>query len=146
MTNLGWVAEARHVDANAATQAILSQHERIRAFMSQARAVAETALEGRASSADAVASAIGDIRATIEAHLAFEEQVLLPILRIDDILVGPGRAERLLEDHKNQRAMLAALHREACASPGLPLLAAKLAFLVSWLLKDMDEEEKALLK
>ena len=37
------------------------------------------------------------------------------------------------------------LHREACAFPQLPMLAAKLAFLTEWLLADMLEEERSLL-
>jgi len=40
--------------------------------------------------------------------------------------------------------MLEALHREACAGPLVPTLAAKLAFLTSWLLTDMEEEERTL--
>jgi len=42
--------------------------------------------------------------------------------------------------------MLAALHQEACQHPELPTLAAKLAALTSWLMADMAEEERALLK
>jgi hypothetical protein len=80
----------------------------------------------------------------MEVHLAFEESVLLPLLR-DDLPVGPQRAERLLEEHKMQRGSLAAVHQEACAHPLLPMLAAKLAFLTSWLLADMEEEERCLL-
>ncbi|HVT08463.1 MAG TPA: hypothetical protein VHO67_13470 [Polyangia bacterium] len=41
--------------------------------------------------------------------------------------------------------MLAMLHAEACRHPELPTLAAKLAALASWLLADMEEEERALL-
>jgi len=93
---------------------------------------------------DAGASAIGDIRAIMEVHLAFEEKALLPILR-DDPPLGPQRAERLLGEHSHQRETLATLHREACAFPFFPILAAKLAFLTEWLLADMNEEEHALL-
>jgi hypothetical protein len=99
------------------------------------------ALDGHSPSADAVASAIGDIHTTITVHLAFEESVLLPILN-DDLPLGPERARRLVDEHTRQRAMLGTLHREACLGPELPTLAAKLAFLTSWLLADMAEEER----
>jgi|SRR5262245_60887714 len=80
----------------------------------------------------------------MEVHLAFEEKALIPILR-DDPPLGPQRADRLLGEHKRQRETLATLHREACAFPEFPMLAAKLAFLTEWLLADMNEEESCLL-
>jgi hypothetical protein len=80
----------------------------------------------------------------MEVHLAFEEAVLLPLLRAD-LPLGPPRADRLVDEHRRQRGVLAGLHREACQHPQLPTLAAKLAFLTSWLLADMAEEERCLL-
>ena len=144
MIDLGWSAPTKRLDAGTARAAILGQHERIRALLERARAVAEAALDGQPPSSDAVASAIGDIRTIMEVHLAFEEKSLLPILR-DDLPLGPERAARLLDEHRRQRDTLATLHREACAFPELPELAAKLAFLTEWLLADMGEEERCLL-
>jgi iron-sulfur cluster repair protein YtfE (RIC family) len=143
MMNLGWCAPSRRVDAQTARQNIHTQHDRIRGLLDRARAVADKALDGHSPSPDAVASAIGDIHTTIAVHLAFEEDVLLPILN-DDLPLGPERARRLVDEHARQRAMLGALHREACVGPELPTLAAKLAFLTSWLLTDMEEEERTL--
>lgn len=144
MINLGWSAPTHRLDAGTARGAILAQHERIRGLLDKARAVAEAALDGHPPSADAVASSIGDIRTTMEVHLAFEEKSLLPILR-DDLPLGPARADRLLDEHRRQRETLMTLHTEACAFPQLPMLAAKLAFLTEWLLADMNEEERSLL-
>jgi hypothetical protein len=144
MIDLGWSAPTKRLDAGTARGAILAQHERIRALLERAHSVAESALDGRAPSSDAVASAIGDIRTIMEVHLAFEEKSLLPILR-DDLPLGPERADRLLDEHSRQRETLATLHREACAFPQFPILAAKLAFLAEWLLADMNEEERSLL-
>jgi hypothetical protein len=144
MIDLGWSAPTRRLDAGTARGAILGQHERLRDLLAKASAVAEAALDERAPAPDAVASAIGDIRTIMEVHLAFEEKALLPILR-DDPPLGPQRADRLLDEHSRQRETLATLHREACAFPHFPLLAAKLAFLTEWLLADMNEEERSLL-
>ena len=141
MIDLGWCAPSRRVDAETARQDIFFQHDRIRALLEKARAVADAALDGQSPSPDAVASAIGEIHTTMTTHLAFEEEVLLPILR-DDLPLGPERAERLLEEHEGQRATLAVLNREACLGPEVSTLAAKLAFLTSWLLADMAEEER----
>ncbi|MES1206864.1 MAG: hemerythrin domain-containing protein, partial [Pseudomonadota bacterium] len=76
-------------------------------------------------------------------HLAFEEATLIPLFR-DDLPLGPQRAESLVDEHGRQRAMLAALHKEAARHPELPTLAIKLAALTSWLLADMAEEERSL--
>ena len=144
MNDLGWSAPARPVDAGTARRGILWQHERIRALLEKARSLADARLEGERFPLDAVASAIGDIHLAIEVHLKFEEAVLLPLLR-DDLPIGPQRADRLVEEHLQQRGMLAALHKEASTHPELPLLASKLAALTSWLLADMMEEERSLL-
>ena len=144
MNELGWSAPRQRVDAGTAVRGILWQHERLRGQLAHARAVADAALDGDPPAPDAVASAIGDIRSTLEVHLTFEEAVLLPLLR-DDLPLGPQRADRLLEEHARQRQVLEGLHGEARAHPELPTLAAKLAFLTSWLLADMGEEERCLL-
>jgi hemerythrin-like domain-containing protein len=138
MANLVWSAPSHHVDAETAKRRILSQHEQIRALLQRAGAVAEASLDGKPLPPNEVADAIDDICMIIEVHLDFEESVLLPILRLDDLMLGA--------DHQSQRAMLAALYREARAFPQLPMLAAKLAFLTSWLAADMKDEERALLK
>jgi hypothetical protein len=143
MIGLGWSAPTHRIDVGTARRAILWQHAQIRGFLARARTIAELALDGEPVSPDAVASAIGDLRSMMEVHLTFEEKTLLPFLR-DDSQAGTGRADRLLEEHQQQRGMLATLHREACAHPQLPMLATKLTFLTSWLLADMSEEEQCL--
>jgi hypothetical protein len=145
MTSTIWSAPTERLDSDTARRAILGQHERIRTLLHHAHSIADASLDGHAPAPDSVASAIGDIRTTMEVHLAFEEKVLLPILR-DDLPVGPERADRLVDEHTRQRALLATLHREACAHPELPALAAKLSYLTEWLLTDMVEEEQSLLK
>ncbi len=145
MANLGWSAPSHVVDAESAKRSILSQHRRIREHLSQARSVADAALDGDEPSPSAVANVIGDLRTIIEVHLDFEERFWLPVLELDDLMLGPERrAQQLLEEHGSQRTMLAALHQEARANPQLPLLAAKLAFLTSWLTADMEAEEREL--
>lgn len=131
------------MDAEAARRGILSQHVVIRTLLERARETAVAALDGRASEPNAVASVIEDVRTTMEVHRAFEEKVLLPLFEADPPR-GLERARRMVDEHQRQRDMLASLHREAAASPELPTLSIKLAFLTSWLLSDMTEEEREL--
>ena len=144
MTEPIWVAPNHHLDAATVRRSILVQHERIRTLLARAHEVAERALDQEPQPVDAVASAIGDIHATLEIHLRFEEKVLVEILN-DDLPLGPLRVERLRDEHARQRTTLASLHDEAKAGPQVPMLAAKLAFLTTWLLDDMNEEERSLL-
>lgn len=144
MSNISWSAPERPVDAGTARRGILGQHVHLRDLLGRAQALADARLDGDTSVPDAVASAIGDVRSAMEVHLTFEEAVLLPLFR-DDLPLGPVRAERLVDEHLRQRAMLATLHKEACHHPELPTLAAKLSALTCWLLADMDEEERSLL-
>jgi hypothetical protein len=140
--DLGWTAPARRLDAGAARRGVLWQHDRIRGLLEKARAVADARLGGEGT-AEAVADAIGDLHSTIEVHLSFEEEVLVPLLR-EDLPEGPSRVDRMLDEHQRQRRMLASIHREAHNHPQLPALAVKLGFLASWFLTDMAEEEREL--
>lgn len=143
MINLGWSAPERPVDAGAARRGILQQHEWIRVVLGRGSAAAKARLEGDAP-AEMVVEAIGELRSAMIAHLAFEESVLLPLLR-DDLPLGPQRAERLLDEHARQRTMLDAVLEDAHSRPDLATLAVKLAFLSDWLYADMLEEERSLL-
>lgn len=144
MSEIGWSAPEKPVDAGTARRGILWQHTRLRQLLQRAQAVADARLDGDVSVPDAVASTIGDVHSAMEVHLKFEESVLVPLFR-DDLPLGPERADRLVDEHLRQREMLATLHKEASRHPELPTLAVKLAALASWLLADMEEEERALL-
>jgi hypothetical protein len=144
MTESIWNMPSCRLDAATARRSILIQHQRIRALLARASEVAERSLDQEPLPPDAVASAIGDIHATLEVHLRYEEKVLIDILE-DDLPLGPQRAARLRDEHARQRATLEGIHAEAKKGPLVPTLAAKLAFLASWLLDDMTEEERTLL-
>jgi len=139
-----WQVPSHRIDADHARRAVFAQHRELRGLLGRASATAAAALEGRPRSPDAVASAIGDIRATFDVHLTFEEKVLLPLLETD-LPLGPERAQVLREEHAQQRALLQSLHHEALIAPNLPTLSVKLAQLVDWLLRDMVHEEQNLL-
>jgi hypothetical protein len=101
-----WTVPSHRMDAATAGRTILIQHQRIRVLLVHAQEVAERALDQQAQPPDAVASAIGDIYATLEIHLRFEEKVLVDIFN-DDLPLGPMRAKRLRDEHARQRVTLA---------------------------------------
>jgi len=144
MTNSDVGPPARPLDASGARRSILAQHQRLRELLERARNVADAALGGEAFAPDAVTAAIAELLAVMDAHLSFEESVLLPILRADPP-AGPGQAAELETEHRQQRAMLSALYRQATAAPTVPTLATQLMFMTDWLMADMSHEEAGLL-
>jgi iron-sulfur cluster repair protein YtfE (RIC family) len=143
MLELVW-SKAAWENAATARYGILAQHRELRRMLDRIESVAQAALEERSTGPDGVAVAVGELRSAMEIHLTFEESVLLPLMNAE-AESGAARAQRLLNEHTQQRGTLAALHAEACAHPELPILAAKLAGLVAHLRGDMEEEERAVL-
>ena len=135
----------RHLDADAAKQLLVLQHEKIRVLLDKARGVAERALGGKKRAAARLPDAISRIRRTVEVHLQFEERALAVILEED--AVPSSRAQHaawFLRDHERQREALTRLHGQAMAKSELSGLAAALAVLSAGLSNDMDEEERTL--
>lgn len=123
---------------------VLAQHDMLRSQLVRMSALARIALEGDAGCLATIDGALTSARAAFEHHLMFEESVIVPLLRAD-APVGDDRADKLLDEHERQRAMLGTLAHEALACSAAPMLAVKLQFLVDWLLADMAEEEQQIL-
>ena len=132
MMDPGWSFSEHRVDADTAWCGIIWQHERIRALLDTARSVAEANRGGEARSPEALACAIADIRLALEAHFAYEKRHWLP------------QADQIVVEHDQQWDLLDRLHREACAGPSSPELAASLTFFAAWMLSHMAEEERCL--
>ena len=133
----------RHLDADAAKQCLVLQHEKIRVLLDKARSVAERALGGKKRAAARLPDAISRIRRTVEVHLQFEERARAVSLE-EDRQSRARNAAWFLRDHERQREGLARLHRQAMAQSELSGLAAELASLATCLSNDMDEEERTL--
>jgi hypothetical protein len=134
----------RHLDADAAKQLLVLQHEKIRVLLDKVRSVAERALGGKKRAAARLPDAISRIRRTVEVHLQFEERALAVILEADVPSSRAQHAAWFLRDHERQRENLTRLHRQAMAQSELPGLVAALASLSAGLSHDMDEEERTL--
>jgi iron-sulfur cluster repair protein YtfE (RIC family) len=132
-------------DADDARTAIFKQHETIRMLLRAAGTVADLAAGGNRRVADLLPHYLESVRAALEQHLAFEERLILPILAADPPL-GPERAQRLRDEHRRQRAELAALSRSREELDVAPArVAQRLRVLVDEFLEDMTAEEYFLL-
>jgi hypothetical protein len=121
---------------------VLGEHRTLRAKLGHIDALS-TASPSPPSAATTreLGDALWDFSVLFEDHLAMEEADLAPLLRGIDAW-GPVRAERLFDEHKQQREMLLALVDESVGETKTPTeLAADARWLVAILRVDMTEEE-----
>lgn len=78
----------------------------------------------------------------LERHATFEEAVLVPHFLVED----PGRVDRLINDHRRQRAELSILAKLAFQNVGLPRVGQAFRFLIRNILTEMDDEERELFR
>jgi hypothetical protein len=123
---------------------VLEQHVALRELLRQALDATTRGLQPLGPGRDELARVTHDLRARFRAHLAFEEQALVPVLGNLDAW-GPERVEGLLQEHARQRAELEALVEGIGEDWDAQRLALALRSLVTDLLLDMDEEEEGVL-
>src|SRR5215470_1310271 len=108
------------MNAPAARQELLLQHERLRGLLVEIEALARQLLQNRPGS-DAFGLALKRLRTELAAHNAAEEASLLPLLRADPSW-GARRVERMFEEHAGEHVALAAAfigpEREVAARMG----------------------------
>ena len=78
----------------------------------------------------------------LERHFTFEETILLPHFLVED----PARVDRLVNDHRRQRAELSILAKLAFQNVGLARVGQAFRCLIHNILAEMDDEERDLLR
>jgi Mg2+/Co2+ transporter CorC len=78
----------------------------------------------------------------LERHFTFEEAILLPHFLIEE----PARIDRLVNDHRRQRAELSVLAKLAFQNVGLARVGQAFRCLIHNMLSEMDDEERELLR
>lgn len=124
---------------------VLEDHEGLRADLDRLERLKE---QIRCESEGQVRSLRSDASSLLEklrVHMHWEEKYLLPVLRDTDAW-GEERARRLVEDHREQRALLdfilERLHDSVRPSE---LVLSDVAGLIDFLREDMEEEERDML-
>lgn len=131
-------------DAEEARTRITTDHEVLRSLC---RALVEVAAAATRHEAQrpVVRELLAQLCSEIEDHLAYEEQVLVPILRDADAW-GPVRVEELSKEHADQRAVLLVLLDDARdGGREIPALADELVEFAQRFERDIAEEEGRLL-
>jgi iron-sulfur cluster repair protein YtfE (RIC family) len=77
----------------------------------------------------------------LERHFTFEETILLPHFLAED----PARVDRMVNDHRRQRAELSVLAKLAFQKVGLARVGQAFRCLIHNMLAEMDDEERELL-
>jgi hypothetical protein len=122
---------------------VLEQHGALRALLEEA--AEELDRWGSAARDEARLRAIGRVLCDrFAAHLAFEEQELVPVLAELDSW-GPERVRDLYLAHTRQRRKLEDIWRRIEAEPDADTVAVALADLSDDILRDMETEEEGCL-
>jgi iron-sulfur cluster repair protein YtfE (RIC family) len=121
---------------------VLAEHEDLRKELSKLEVLAECVLRHQ-DAEQALRALLLALSATLEKHLAMEEELLLPAIAEVDAW-GPVRAEQMAEDHQAQRATIARLNDMGRRAESASLASEAMA-LGKALLADMRREETDLL-
>src|SRR3954469_1846554 len=126
----------------AVRQRVLDQHGRLRHLLGVALEAGRNALQGSRCDLLTLARVAREMELRFLVHLAFEENVLVPVLTKADAW-GPERVRALQEEHERQRSEMRTLI-EGIESGWTPdVLAVTLRSLATDLLLDMEQEERA---
>jgi len=127
-----------------ARRVVLDQHAELRRLLTMGLAEARAVVKRHTLPHETLRPLVALIRAIFVKHLADEEALILPLLE-DDLPLGPLRAQRLREEHADQRTDLDTL----CSWPEDPTqdleLALRFETLGTALLHDIAHEETHLL-
>lgn len=124
---------------------VLADHVRLRAALTHLSDLAVLVIGGDREHIEALRLETEKLLERFREHMSWEERFLAPLLRWADG-AGELRVERMLNDHREQRALFDDfLHR--VQDPGRPveLLARNLQDLIELMFVDMDEEENEML-
>lgn len=131
---------------HAARSEILLQHEALRRYLWMSLEIAETVVVGGGPGPSAqLPTQVTFLLGQLKSHLAFEESVLLPLLRAQGA-AGEAEATAVVAEHERQRLEFARLIELSSTGKDLPALGLSLQLLVEALLVDMTFEERKLLR
>jgi hypothetical protein len=124
---------------------VFEQHKVLRKQLERALEATTQGLRLEDSAQTEVFISARELHRRFGVHLAFEERALVPILATEEVW-GPERANALLQEHNRQRAELDTLIEGIELGWDLERLSLVLRSLVVDLLRDMSEEEEALMR
>jgi len=128
----------------AVRERVLDQHQALRELLREALDLTTQGLLPDGPGRDELSLVVHDLPSRFRAHLAFEEQHLVPVLGNLDAW-GPERVQELLSEHARQRAELETLAEGVQGGWDGGRLALTLRSLVTDLMLDMVEEEQGVL-
>lgn len=118
---------------------VLEQHENLREMVRRTKEA--MALDAPSPPLEA---AVRELSGYFLRHLRTEERVLFPIIRDLDPW-GPARVDRLLDGHRQQRALVAALLDQLRQEDDVAILVGDVGWFLHLLEVDMAEEDEMLL-
>lgn len=123
---------------------ILAEHVRIRSVLDDIETLANALVRGADDGAGKLRTWVRMLGDAMHAHLALEEEILIPIVRESDGF-GDARAEEMLREHAEQRAVIEAILEDLAGTRSNEVLAVGVLELVKAIRDDIREEEETFL-
>jgi hypothetical protein len=121
---------------------ILRQHRDLRRVLEATLAATEDTEAAGSRRLSVLVGLALRLQNMLERHFNFEETILLPHFLVED----PARVDRLVNDHRRQRAELSVLAKLAFQNVGLARVGQAFRCLIHNMLAEMDDEERSLLR
>lgn len=93
------------MDPEAVKARIRAEHLRLRGKLEDVEARAKALSSGAVSTSTELLAAVRVLATALQGHLALEEEILIPLVRVSPAF-GAARADEMLKDHVEQRVML----------------------------------------
>lgn len=124
---------------------VLQDHRELRAQVARVEGLSRAALAGTAKSMEDLRAEVRGLIRTLDAHMRWEDEELLPALaRADEW--GPERVRRMQSDHSEQRELLRYATDVLDDATRAPELIARTTLDLARLLQDdMEDEEEVML-
>lgn len=123
---------------------ILAEHVRIRSALDDIANLADALVKGADDQAGKLRQWVRMLGDVMHAHLALEEEILVPIVREADGF-GDARADEMLREHAEQREMIERILEDLVSTRSNEVLAVGVLELVKAIRDDIGEEETTIL-
>lgn len=124
---------------------ILAEHVRIRSVLEDIETLANALVRGADDGAGKLRTWVRMLGDAMHAHLALEEEILIPLVRESDGF-GDARAEEMLREHAEQRAVIESILEDLAGTRSNEVLAVGVLELVKAIRDDIREEEETFLR
>lgn len=123
---------------------ILAEHVRIRSLLDDIETLADAVVRGADEQGGKLRQWVRMLGDAMHAHLALEEEIMVPLVRESDGF-GDARADEMLREHVEQRDMIRTILEEIAGTRSNQVVAVSVLELVKAIRDDIGDEDETFL-